>query len=153
MCIRDRSGKYRDRGGQLDNITLDTPVDYSEEIAVRGHLHWDVSENITADLRGSYVDTDGGSLNFTYQPAFPIDGTTGLPQNFDFTRLDADIVDRDFFANNLGNDQREVGQISLRLKADLGFAELSSTSAYDSCLLYTSPSPRDATLSRMPSSA
>ena len=24
---------------------------------------------------------------------------------------------------------------------------------YDSCLLYTSPSPRDATLSRMPSSA
>ena len=126
------SGKYRDRGGQLDNITLDTPVDYSEEIAVRGHLHWDVSENITADLRGSYVDTDGGSLNFTYQPAFPIDNATGLPQNFDFTRLDADIVDRDFFANNLGNDQREVGQISLRLKADLGFAELSSTSAYDS---------------------
>ena len=126
------SGKYRDRGGQLDNITLDTPVDYSEEIAVRGHLHWDVSDTITADLRGSYVDTDGGSLNFTYQPAFPIDNATGLPQNFDFTRLDADIVDRDFFANNLGNDQREVGQISLRLKADLGFAELLSTSAYDS---------------------
>ena len=25
--------------------------------------------------------------------------------------------------------------------------------SYDSCLLYTSPSPRDATLSRMPSSA
>ena len=23
------SGKYRDRGGQLDNITIDTPVDYS----------------------------------------------------------------------------------------------------------------------------
>ena len=71
-------------------------------------------------------------MNFTYQPAFPIDNATGLPQNFDFTRLDADIVDRDFFANNLGNDQREVGQISLRLKADLGFAELLSTSAYDS---------------------
>ena len=125
------SGKYRDRGGQLDNLTLDEHVDYSEEIAVRGHLHWDVSDTITADLRGSYVDTDGGSLNFTYQPAFPIDNATGLPQNFDFARLDADIVDRDFFANNLGNDQREVGQISLRLKADLGFAELSSTSAYD----------------------
>ena len=70
-------------------------------------------------------------MNFTYQPAFPITESTGLPQNFDFTRLDADIVDRDCFANTLGNDQREVGQISLRLKADLGFAELSSTSAYD----------------------
>ena len=125
------SAKYRDRDGQLDNLTLDEQVDYSEEIAVRGHLHWDVSETITADLRGSYVDTDGGSLNFTYQPAFPIAEGTGLPQNFDFTRLDADIVDRDFFANNLGNDQREVGQISLRVKADLGFAELALTSAYD----------------------
>ena len=125
------SGKYRDREGQLDNITLDTPVDYTEEITVRGHLHWDVTDNITADLRGSYVDTDGGSLNFTYQPASPIDRNTGLPQNFDFTRLDADIVDREFFANNLGNDQREVGQISLRVKADLGFAELALTSAYD----------------------
>ena len=125
------SGKYRDREGQLDNITLDTPVDYTEEITVRGHLHWDVTDNITADLRGSYVDTDGGSLNFTYQPASPIDLSTGLPQNFDFTRLDADIVDREFFANNLGNDQREVGQISLRVKADLGFAELALTSAYD----------------------
>ena len=125
------SGKYRDREGQLDNITLDTPVDYTEEITVRGHLHWDVTDNITADLRGSYVDTDGGSLNFTYQPASPIDRSTGLPQNFDFTRLDADIVDREFFANNLGNDQREVGQISLRVKADLGFAELALTSAYD----------------------
>ena len=31
----------------------------------------------------------------------------------------------------MGNDQREVGQISLRLKADLGFAELASTTAYD----------------------
>ena len=28
-----------------------------------------------------------------------------------------------------------------------------ATDQYDSCLLYTSPSPRDATLSRMPSSA
>ena len=30
---------------------------------------------------------------------------------------------------------------------------LSPESLYESCLLYTSPSPRDATLSRMPSSA
>ena len=31
--------------------------------------------------------------------------------------------------------------------------EIDSSSYKDSCLLYTSPSPRDATLSRMPSSA
>ena len=124
------SGKYRDRGGQLDNVVLDTPVDYTEEIAVRGHLHWDVSDTITADLRGSYVETDGGSLNFTFQGAFA-DTTTGLPTGIDFGFGDADLVEREFVANNLGNDQRDVGQISLRLKADLGFAELASTTAYD----------------------
>ena len=31
--------------------------------------------------------------------------------------------------------------------------KLSNTRSYSICLLYTSPSPRDATLSRMPSSA
>ena len=32
-------------------------------------------------------------------------------------------------------------------------AEVRKREHYESCLLYTSPSPRDATLSRMPSSA
>ena len=32
-------------------------------------------------------------------------------------------------------------------------AEIYTNESSDSCLLYTSPSPRDATLSRMPSSA
>ena len=43
------------------------------------------------------------------------------------------------------------------VKKDNPFINLSNGSTswgdYDSCLLYTSPSPRDATLSRMPSSA
>ena len=40
----------------------------------------------------------------------------------------------------------EIIQSSLQATADEMFASIS-------CLLYTSPSPRDATLSRMPSSA
>ena len=36
---------------------------------------------------------------------------------------------------------------------DALLAELGATRFMDTCLLYTSPSPRDATLSRMPSSA
>ena len=35
----------------------------------------------------------------------------------------------------------------------LGYKEIEQIPRYYSCLLYTSPSPRDATLSRMPSSA
>ena len=60
-------------------------------------------------------------------------------------------ADRDcsiFFENNcifFGNTATEGGVVFLR---DSLFTDLDST-----CLLYTSPSPRDATLSRMPSSA
>ena len=43
-------------------------------------------------------------------------------------------------------------KISYQEHEKLGHAELQGHQAM-SCLLYTSPSPRDATLSRMPSSA
>ena len=38
-------------------------------------------------------------------------------------------------------------------QAEAGELALQGTQAWNACLLYTSPSPRDATLSRMPSSA
>ena len=41
----------------------------------------------------------------------------------------------------------------LDVLADEGFIRGYSETQVDGCLLYTSPSPRDATLSRMPSSA
>ena len=48
-------------------------------------------------------------------------------------------------------------QTSWTLNLDSGFAKIGilgkSNPEFNSCLLYTSPSPRDATLSRMPSSA
>ena len=46
----------------------------------------------------------------------------------------------------LGGPKEFCGVISLDVTVD-------NISAYSGCLLYTSPSPRDATLSRMPSSA
>ena len=44
------------------------------------------------------------------------------------------------------------GDVSGDAKANIQSTS-SELTAHDSCLLYTSPSPRDATLSRMPSSA
>ena len=43
------------------------------------------------------------------------------------------------------------GEFRLQQNTDIVFLALHGT--YGDCLLYTSPSPRDATLSRMPSSA
>ena len=44
------------------------------------------------------------------------------------------------------------GYVNLNVKADPEWRDF-WRSAYESCLLYTSPSPRDGLLSRMPSSA
>ena len=59
--------------------------------------------------------------------------------------------------DNLVNEQliayhqaRAVGGVGLIV---LQVAGVHDSARYTSCLLYTSPSPRDATLSRMPSSA
>ena len=124
------SARYKDADGVLDNLTTGEEVDYIEELALRGHLNFQVSDSVTVDLRASLVDTEGGSLNFTYQPAI-IDRATGLPSAFDFSIGDADQVEREFSANNVGVDDREAAQLSLRVKADLGFATLSSVTAYD----------------------
>ena len=44
-------------------------------------------------------------------------------------------------------------RIQMVLDTDSPFFEISSLAGYCTCLLYTSPSPRDGLLSRMPSSA
>lgn len=124
------SAKYVDRDGYLDNIFLDEKADYVENIALRGHLRFLPTDRITIDLRGSMVRTDAGSLNFSYQPAI-IDPATGLPTAFDFAINDADLVARDFYANNLGVDDRDIDQLSLRVNIDLDFADLKFISAYD----------------------
>lgn len=124
------SAKYNDREGYLDNVILDEQVDYKEDIVLRGHLRFLPSDYITVDLRGSLVRTDAGSLNFSYQPAI-INPATGLPSAFDFTIGDADLVARDFYANNLGLDDRDIDQLSLRVNLDLDFADLKFIYAYD----------------------
>ena len=45
------------------------------------------------------------------------------------------------------------GEINWTIQTIDGFEVLSGDAPYNSCLLYTSPSPRDGLLSRMPSSA
>ena len=46
-----------------------------------------------------------------------------------------------------------VGHVTAGTAADIDKAVLAANEAFKTCLLYTSPSPRDATLPRMPSSA
>ncbi|WP_262696184.1 TonB-dependent receptor [Kordiimonas aquimaris] len=124
------SGSYTNRDGVFENFVLDENVDYFEDVTVRGHLLWTPTSNFSADARVNIIRTDAGSLNFSYQPAI-VDPVTGLP-NFDFTIADADLVERNFSANNLGLDDRDVTQFSLRMNYQADWGEFSSVTSYDS---------------------
>ncbi len=125
------SGRYYNRDGIFNNVFLNKKVDFSKEFNLRGHLHFNVSENFTADVRGSLTETDGSALNFTFQPVLT-DPQTGFVSGFDFGRSSANLVQRDFSATNLGFDSRNAGQLSLRLNYDFGWGTFRSVSAYDS---------------------
>ena len=55
--------------------------------------------------------------------------------------------------HNLGMNSEEIAKIQHELIMALGYKKYIVQGGDWGCLLYTSPSPRDATLSRMPSSA
>ncbi|MFC3051886.1 TonB-dependent receptor [Kordiimonas pumila] len=123
------SGSYINRDGVFNNYVLDEKVDYLEDVTVRGHLRWEPTDNFSADARVNIVRTHAGALNYTYQPAVS-DPVTGLP-SFDFTIADADLVERDFSANNLGVDDRDLDQFSLRLNYEADWGSISSVTSYD----------------------
>ena len=118
------AGNYLERGGYFNNITLNRKVDFFEEVNFRGMLKWMISDKLTADLRVGITRSEGGSINFQYQPA--LYGPDGFPTAFDFTIADADQVDRNFYANNLGDNNRDIDEFSLKLNYSGGWGTLTS---------------------------
>ena len=57
-----------------------------------------------------------------------------------------------FEGEGFGCETLGVGEVVFNT-AMTGYQEIITDPSYDGCLLYTSPSPRDRSLSRMPSSA
>lgn len=133
------AGSYIDRDGYLDNDFLGSEVDPYEDITVRGMLKWHVSDNLTADLRVNIGRNEGGAVNFQYQPAL-FD-----PANPCFTTgalafagpSDSDSVSRDFCANNKGEGERDIDELSFKIDYDLGFATLTSISSWNRVEEYT----------------
>ena len=67
--------------------------------------------------------------------------------------LDSDLAKLPPAVRNHPEAQFTFNKAIIEATHDLAVAYKINTAFYESCLLYTSPSPRDATLSRMPSSA
>ena len=70
---------------------------------------------------------------------------SGIDENYDVTF--------EFFTINTGDVDLERLQLIDDFETQFGLSFVRLVSGPNICLLYTSPSPRDATLSRMPSSA
>ena len=124
---------YVDRSGYFDNVYLDRSQDPFRDVAAQGLLKWIPNDKFSADLRGSFARTTGGSLNYHFQGAGLL--PNGLinpadPVNFSIPG-NANLVSDTFISRDIGSDHRTIGEVSLKLAYDLDFATLSSVSAWN----------------------
>lgn len=111
------TASHKDFDGLIDNVYLDTTVDFQKDSNIRGRFVWMVSDDFTADLRLSKGKTEGGALNYVYQPLFGIN--------------DADDASVEIEANNLGYNERDVSSFALKLDWELDLGTLSFITATD----------------------
>ena len=136
MCIRDRSGK-----GKRGDLLI--------EVSVQSHPIWKVKGlDIYADLPLSLDEF-----------ALGINITVVTPQGETYLSIPSGSLPEQKLRlqgqglHNLDIQGDLFFTLKLKLPENWSADELRLLEKLRSCLLYTSPSPRDATLSRMPSSA
>jgi iron complex outermembrane receptor protein len=126
-------GRFTERKGYFDNITVGQKEDPYRDTSISGLLMWRPTSALTVSLRGSLSRTRGGALDFRYQPAnLAADGRSLNAANpFDFTKPDADRVDRTFYSTNIGRDARDIDDLSLKADLAVGWATITSVTAYN----------------------
>jgi iron complex outermembrane receptor protein len=126
-----------DREGQLENLYLKEMADGYKNQTLRGLLKWNVSDDLTLDLRANTLSDKAGANNFQYQPTHLFADCNADPANaFDFSRLDADSVVRTLCANNRGQNTRDMNEITLKADYNLGFATLSGIYSHNTVVEY-----------------
>ena len=107
----------------------------------------ELRDSSDTDLR--IIDLGAGDGSVEYSPFF-----AGISSYYLGVDPDHDIEDNEWVDERI---QLPAEDFSLRHRSEINSGEAEpfdlATAIYVCCLLYTSPSPRDATLSRMPSSA
>lgn len=136
--VRDKllfrvGARYTDREGHFENIFLHEKQDPYRDLTTSVLLKWTPSDALTIDLRGSLSHTRGGALDFTFQPInLAPDGVSiDLTNPFNANPGDANRVKRTFYSTNRGHDSRNIEDVSLKVDLELGFATLTSVSAYN----------------------
>jgi iron complex outermembrane recepter protein len=114
------SGSYRDQDGYIDNSTLDREVDYFRSTNARVRVVADLTDALSLDLRGNYMDEDGGAAW-----AAPLDATGQTGGELDPDLLDGPIGDF------LGSSNREWRGVSATIDYETRHGTFTSTSGYD----------------------
>lgn len=58
------SGSYKKGDGVIDNVTLNKPVDFIEDLTLRGQLKANLSNSVSATITGQVIDTKGGAVYY-----------------------------------------------------------------------------------------
>jgi iron complex outermembrane receptor protein len=114
------AGSTISNDGYLENVYLRKKADPYKDQSFHALLKWNPTEHVAVDLRGGFTHTTGGALNFVVN-SNPLFFT--LPGGADDTSLP-------IHAAYLGQQVRNLRDVSLKINIDTGFGTLSSISAY-----------------------
>jgi iron complex outermembrane receptor protein len=95
------TASYKDFDGLIDNVYLNKKVDFQSDQNIRGRFIWEPSDDFSADLRIARGETEGGAVNYIYQPLHGIN--------------DANDTSSKIEANNVGENDRQITSASLKL--------------------------------------
>ena len=122
-----RAGVSRTQSdGYITNSFLNKKVDYFEDTTARMRLDWTPSDAVSVDFRAFYSTRQGGAAYFA-RPLLQAAGRPFIdpPSNVDVAN---DVVAPE--SNNLGFDDRDLLDFSLKIDVDTPIGTLTSTTAY-----------------------
>lgn len=122
-----RAGVSRTQSdGYITNSFLNKKVDYFEDTTARMRLDWTPGDAVSVDFRAFYSTRQGGAAYFA-RPLLQAAGRPFIdpPANVDVAN---DVVAPE--SNNLGFDDRDLLDFSLKIDVDTPVGTLTSTTAY-----------------------
>ena len=137
--------KYRENDGFLDDVNSESDLNSTERTALRGQFVKD-GESSSWRIIADYTTSDSdccGAVAFQQGPSTALSrGLSLAAGNTAFGSTDIDDLQIAITPGNRPSDNVTDFGLSLEYNREI-----------NGCLLYTSPSPRDLSTSRMPSSA
>ncbi len=124
------TASYNSIDGHYENALTgqNDVVDFMQDTTVKGRLMWDVSDDLTLDIRAGMSKVEGGAINFNAVFALP-----SFVAAFNQPNYQADVNDHDFvFAFNVpGENEQESTEFSLKADWDLDGYDVTGVLAYN----------------------